>query len=162
MKDNKSAYVFSFILTFVLFAVANIIDQISGHSDHSRGYPLFIFIAWTAVVATFLYLGWKLIYIINAIVFYLFQVYAVFFHEPSQEMTRIQWLIGTLPLPMKYMLFVPILFLISIIAQFILYRIQRNKLDEENEYEYVYEDEDEDEDEDDDDYEDELENENAR
>jgi hypothetical protein len=144
MKAKQSAYLICFILTLVLFGAANIIDQIVGQPEFSKSYPFFIFMVWTAVVATFLFLGWKTIFIVNAIVLYAVQTYTVIYHAPTLNPTSLQWLIGSLPFPNKYMIFIPVLFLVSLIYQYIAFLILRKNDGEEYEYDYDYEDEEDD------------------
>jgi len=124
-KGSKSSYLYSYVLTLACFGAANITDQFMGHSEYSKTYPFLLFLAWTGVVATFLYMGWKLVYWLNAIPLYGLMIYSIWNHSPDPNGGLLQWLIGTLPLPLDYMIFIPAFFLVSMLLQFILYRVSR-------------------------------------
>lgn len=119
-SSKKSAYMICYIITLVFFGIANIADQLAGHSDYSGSYPFFLFLIWTGIVATFLYMGWKWMFYINAVPLYVVTVYTVWNHAPKDEPTALDWLIGSLPVPIEYLMFVPGLILLSILLQLIL------------------------------------------
>lgn len=118
--NKKSAYMICYIVTLVFFGIANIIDQLTGHSEYSKNYPFFLFLIWTGIVATFMYMGWKWVFYVNAVPLYGLTLYSVLNHAPKSEPTSIDWLIGSLPLPIEYLMYIPGLFLISILLQLII------------------------------------------
>jgi hypothetical protein len=140
-KGSFNAYIINYVLTVVIFGTTNVIDYFAGHSDYSKSYPLSLFLLWTSIVSTFLFLGWIFVYILNALPLYTLAIYAMFNHMPNEDPTTMEWLIGTLPLQTKYLIFIPIIFLLSLILQFVFHRI---KLARNEEVEYIEEEEEED------------------
>lgn len=140
MRGKQSAYIYPFIVTMALFGATNIIDQLLGQSQNTKSYPFFIFLVWTAAVATFLYFGWKQIFIVNGSLLYLVQIYSLIYHKPLDNPTQLEWLIGTLPFENSYMISIPVVFLCSLIYQFIIYRIELKR----SEFVNVVDDEDDD------------------
>jgi len=124
-QGRSRTFVMCFVATFFIFGLTNIVDQLTGNSENTRHYPLFIFLIWTAVVASFHYLGWKVTFIVNAVPLYGFMVYTMFNHEEqtySGVLSSVKWLIGTLPLPPQVLVWIPILLIVSILVQLIVVR----------------------------------------
>ncbi len=117
LKDNRTAYVFCFIITIMLFGMANILDQIFGNIN-SQNYPLFILLIWTLIVGTLGYLGWNIAFYINAVVLYATQIYVLFNLQENKSS------IGTLPISKTFLLLILSIFLISVISQYFVTKIK--------------------------------------
>ena len=111
-------------VTMMLFAIANIIDVSTGRGE-PKYYPLMSYLIFTFVVSSFLYMGWMIAYYTNAAVLYGLSLYSVFHHPKSDS--PVSWLLGSLPLPDEQMVFVPLVFLSSLVVQYFTYRFARNR-----------------------------------
>lgn len=122
---NKNPYLLNYLITIMLFGLTNILDQLNGQPQMTKNYPFFIYLIWTALVATFLYLGFKFLYWVNAVLLFGVQCVTVFYHPASEFKNNFQWLIGSIPFDYKYMIFIPVFIVISFLVQVIFIMIKR-------------------------------------
>lgn len=121
---KPAAFLVNFFVTVMLFALVNIIDVITGRGE-PKYYPFMTYLIFTFVVSSFLYMGWKVAYFTNAAMLYGLSIYSVFYHPKTDS--SVSWLLGSLPLPFDQLIFVPFIFLASLVVQFIMFRFSRRK-----------------------------------
>lgn len=127
LKGNSKAFTYAFLATVLLFGIVNIIDNATGQQELTKNYPLFVFLIWTAAIASLMYLGFRVVFWINAIPMYGIMIYSIFNHEEQElngALASLQWLIGSFPLPPNIMIFVPAFVLLTVIIQLIILRIR--------------------------------------
>ncbi|TVX85583.1 hypothetical protein [Paenibacillus agilis] len=126
-KGTKTAYTTGFSITLLIFAFANIWDLITGGTGDLNDYPLLLFVLWTLVVSSFLYLGWHIVASVNGVTFIAFMLYTVFKKGSSQYKFPggWDWLLGSFPVPTSWLIVVPVLLVISILVQLIYLRMNR-------------------------------------
>lgn len=116
----------NFFITVMLFALVNIIDLSTGRAD-PKYYPFMMYLIFTFVVSSFLYMGWMVAYLTNALLLYGLSVYSLVHHPESDS--SLSWLFGSLPLPDEWLFAIPVIFLSSLAVQLVVFCFLRERGD---------------------------------
>jgi hypothetical protein len=65
-------------------------------------------------------MGWKWVFYVNAVPLYGITMYTLWHHAPKPDPTALDWLLGSLPFSLQYLMYIPGLILVSILLQLIL------------------------------------------
>ena len=117
---KPAAYMLNFFITVMLFALVNIIDFSTGRAD-PKDYPFMLYLIFTFVVSSFLYMGWMIAYFINAILLYGLSVISIIHHPESNSV--LSWLFGTLP--NEWLFLAAAIFLTSLVVQLFVFFFTR-------------------------------------
>lgn len=123
----KNKFVVNFLITFLIFGFVNVFDQVSGQPELTKNYPLFMYMIWTGLVASFQYFNWRIAYWPNAVLLYCVQLYSIFHHPAQSFQTSFHWLIGALPFDYKIMIFIPVFIILSIMIQLVIIVVNRKR-----------------------------------
>jgi len=117
----------NFFISLILFSLTNMIDYGLGQGN-PKYYPLLVYLIFTFVVSTFLYRGWLFAYVVNALQLYSLSIYSIFHHPESHS--PLSRLLGTLPLSPDGLIVVSLVFLVSLLIQFAIFKYSHNREDE--------------------------------